>query len=152
MKKAILAIAAAATLAVGFSAPAFAGQSGIILAQGWDDDYYRDAPPPPPPGYRLERRDRDWRPDDGWRRDRHWRDRDRYGDEIISPRRVARMLERRGYAVGDIDLRRGRYFVRATRPSGRRVILIVDARNGRILDEQRAGGPRRTGLTIEINP
>ncbi|KXF76077.1 hypothetical protein ATN84_14275 [Paramesorhizobium deserti] len=141
MKKAILAIAAAATLAIGISAPAFAaGQSNIILAQGWDDDYYRDAPPPPRHYGGYERRDRDWR------------DRDRYRDEIMSPRRVARMLERRGYAVGDIDLRRGRYFVRATRPGGRRVLLIVDARNGRILDEQRAGGPRRSGFSIEINP
>lgn len=148
MKKAILAIAATATLAIGVSAPVFAAeQPHIILAQGWDDDYYRDAPPPPRV-YEMERRDHDWRRDRDWRD----RDRDRYRDEVMSPRRVARTLERRGYAVGDIDLRRGRYFVRATRPNGRRVILVVDARNGRILDEQRAGGPRRTGLTIEINP
>ncbi|RCS23917.1 antifreeze protein [Phyllobacterium salinisoli] len=149
MKKALIAIAAAATLSFSFSAPVFAAErSNIILAQGWDGDY-REAPRPPR-GYEMERRDRDWRPD----RDRDWRpgrDRPRR-DEVMNPRRVARMLESRGYDVGDIDLRRGRYFVRATRPNGRRVMLVVDARSGRILDEQRAGGARRSGFTIEINP
>jgi hypothetical protein len=128
MKKAILAIAAAATLAVGFSAPAF--------AQGWYDDA-----PPPPPRWGHERRDQ--------RRDEWGRERFR----PMGPREVARSLERRGYNVGDIDMRRGTYRVKASR-HGRRVILIVDARSGRILDEQRVGGarPYRTGFTIEVNP
>ncbi|PRD42728.1 antifreeze protein [Phyllobacterium phragmitis] len=131
MKKAILAITA--TLAIGFSAPVFAAeQPNIIMAQGWNDDY-RDTPPPPR-GYEMERRDR------------------RYRGEVISPRRVARMLERRSYEVRDVDLRRSRYFVRAIRPNGRRVMLVVNARNGRILDERRAGGSRRSGFSIEINP
>ncbi|PYE87774.1 antifreeze protein [Phyllobacterium leguminum] len=132
MKKTILAIVAVATLGLG-SAPAF--------AQGW----YDDAPPPPRPygqerGY--ERRDRDW----GRERPRR--------DDFMGPREVARMLERRGYDVGDVDMRRGSYWVKASR-HGRRMIVIVDARSGRILDEQRVGGggrPHRTGFTIEVNP
>lgn len=132
MKKSILAISAAAMLSFGVSAPA--------LAQGW----YDDAPPPRPYGQErgYERRDREW----GRERPRR--------DDVMGPRQVTRMLERRGYDVGDIDMRRGSYFVKASR-HGRRVILIVDARSGRILDEQRVGGggrPHRTGFTIEVNP
>ncbi|WP_420961008.1 antifreeze protein [Brucella sp. IR073] len=134
MKKAVLAIAAATMLGLGISAPA-----APAFAQGW----YDDAPPPPRWGH--ERRDRDWRRD---------RDRDSYGrPRMMGPREIARSLERRGYNVGDIDMRRGTYYVKASR-HGRRLILIVDARDGRILDTQRVGGgrPHRTGFTIEVNP
>ncbi len=58
----------------------------------------------------------------------------------MGPRRIARSLERRGYDVGDMRLNRDTYFVRATRPNGRRVIVMVDAYSGRIVGERRPGG------------
>ncbi|MCO4315592.1 hypothetical protein M8997_000225 [Phyllobacterium sp. 21LDTY02-6] len=81
---------------------------------------------------------------------RHYEDRrDRFG-----PRDVARMLERRGYRVRDVDYERGRYFVRASRRGN--PVLVVVSRDGEILDTRRVGRDRydrnRSGFSIEINP
>ena len=92
----------------------------------------RDRPPRPSPGPRPG-----W--DGGPDRRPGWGD--DYGRrDIMSPRRIARSLERRGYDVGDMRLNRDTYFVRATRPNGRRVIVMVDAYSGRIVGERRPGG------------
>ncbi|TMV05958.1 PepSY domain-containing protein [Brucella haematophila] len=130
MKKAVLAFAALATVATGFATPSLADSSGLrVQVQYYDNnDGYRPRPPrpdapPPPPGYGRP----DRRPD--------WGNRD-----TLRPRDVTRMLERRGYAVGDMRRDRDTYMVRATRPNGRRVIVMVDAFSGRIVGERRPGG------------
>ena len=73
----------------------------------------------------------------------------------LVPRDVARMLERRGYRVRDVNFERGRYFVRAhaavlrywslfrvaakfSKPAAWVVIVIGDR--------------RQNGFSIEINP
>lgn len=124
MKKALLAFAALATVAAaGVATPSLA--DGLrVQVQYYDDGGYR----PPRPGF----------PAPEGRRP-NWGDGHVRGD-IMSPRRVARSLERRGYDVGDINLRRDTYYVRATRPNGRRVVVMVDAFSGRIVGERRAGG------------
>ena len=99
-------------------------------------------PPPPRGGPRPGWDDRDFQPDRGpdWRPDRGPGFNDDYGRRnTLGPRQVARSLHRRGYDVGDIRRDRGTYFVKATRPNGRRVIVVVDAFSGRIIDERRAG-------------
>ncbi|MBN9045794.1 MAG: antifreeze protein [Rhizobiales bacterium] len=127
MKKAVLAFAALATAAAGFAAPALAAENGLLMpVQYYDDGGYRpprrDVPPPPP----------------GWggpaRPGPYWGHRGPVG-----PRDVARMLRSRGYLVGDIRRDHGNYFVRATRPDGRPVIVMIDAFSGRILGERRPG-------------
>ncbi|MBC2887533.1 antifreeze protein [Ochrobactrum sp. CM-21-5] len=125
MRKAVLAFAALATVATGVATPTLAADNGLrVQVQYYDDDGYR--PPRHRPGWDGPDRRPSW--GDGYvRRD------------VMSPRRIARSLERRGYDVGDMRLERGTYFVRATRPSGRRVMLMVDAFNGRIVGERRAG-------------
>ncbi|HCH71058.1 MAG TPA: antifreeze protein [Ochrobactrum sp.] len=131
MKKAVLAFAALATVATGFATPTLAADSGLrVQVQYYDDDGYR--PPRPYPGPRPG-----W--DGGPDRRPGWGD--DYGRrDIMSPRRIARSLERRGYDVGDMRLNRDTYFVRATRPNGRRVIVMVDSYSGRIVGERRPGG------------
>lgn len=65
---------------------------------------------------------------------------DGYGrPETLGPRQISRSLQRRGYDVGDMRRERGAYLVKATRPNGRRVIVVVDAFSGRIIDERRVG-------------
>lgn len=135
MKKAVIAFTALTAVAAGIATPTLAADSGLrVQIQYYDDDGYR--PPRPYPGPRP-----DW---DGPRRDwdgprRGWGN--GYGRrEIMGPRRIARSLERRGYDVGDMRLERDTYFVRATRPSGRRVIVMVDAYSGRIVGERRPRG------------
>ncbi|MCX2699099.1 MULTISPECIES: antifreeze protein [Ochrobactrum] len=134
MKKALLAFAALATIATGVATKSYAANNGLLIqTQYYDDDGYRPPMPPrggPRPGWDG--------PDRGPGRGPGWGD-EAMRREIISPRRIARSLERRGYDVGDIRRDRGAYFVKATRPNGRRVIVVVDAFSGRILDERRAG-------------
>ncbi|MEL4375001.1 antifreeze protein [Brucella cytisi] len=131
MRKAVLAFAALATVATGIATPTLGADSGLrVQIQYYDDDGYR--PPRSYPGPRP-----DW--DGGQDRRPRWGD--DYGRrDIMGPRRIARSLERRGYDVGDMRLNRDTYFVRATRPNGRRVIVMVDAYSGRIVGERRPGG------------
>lgn len=123
MRKSVLAFAALATITTAFAVPSFAASHGAIIEIQWHDRH----------------RDHDRRPDWGNRRP-HW-DRERRRD-TMGPRQIVRSLERRGYAVGDMNRRRDTYRVRATRPRGGRVILTVDAYSGRILDERRIGRGR----------
>jgi len=139
MKKALLAFAALATIATGIATKSYAADNGLLLnAQYYDDDYRPPMPPPPRGGPRPGWDGPDNGPDWGPGRGPGWSD-EGMRRETISPRRVARSLERRGYDVGDIRRDRGAYFVKATRPNGRRVIVVVDAFSGRIIDERRAG-------------
>ncbi|QND53978.1 antifreeze protein [Phyllobacterium sp. 628] len=140
MKKTVLALTATALLITGFAATAKA------------DDFYNRSERPI---YMDDRGDIDGgvlvqdRRFYGERRD------DRYRDQV-GPRQVARMLERRGYRVGDVNFERGRYFVRASR-RGMPVLVIV-SRDGDILDTRPMGGrgyrDRRSdnGFSIEIRP
>ncbi|HMF67599.1 MAG TPA: hypothetical protein VK602_08315 [Phyllobacterium sp.] len=140
MKKTVLALTATALLVTGFAASAMA-----------DSRYYRDDSPAvyldngdSGDGYLVQER----RYDDG----RYYRDdrRERFG-----PRDVARMLERRGFRVRDVNFERGRYFVRAARRGD--PVLVVVSRDGDILETRRMGGDRNrdrreSGFRIEINP
>lgn|GEM_PF-439089 len=145
MKKAVLTFAALATVATGLATPSLAADNGLRVQV----QYYEDGPRPPRPDWDGpdRRPGPDGRPDwdgPGRRPDRDGRpgprpDWGRERRDILGPRQVARTLQRRGYDVGDIRLERGTYFVRATRPSGRRVIVMVDAFSGRIVGERRAG-------------
>ena len=138
MKKPVLALTAAALLVTGFSAPALA-----------DGRYYRDDSPV----IYLDNRDevdgylvQDRRYYDGYRDDRRYR---------FGSRDVARMLERRGYRVRDVNFERGRYFARTTRRG--EPVLVVVSRDGEILETRRVGRDRyydrpKSGLSIEINP
>jgi hypothetical protein len=141
MKKTALAITAAALLITGFASSAVA-----------QERYYRENAPAiyfddgEVDGYAVQ----DRRYYEGERR--YYRDdrRERFG-----PRDVARMLERRGYRVRDVDYERGRYFVRASRRGN--PVLVVVSRDGEILETRRAGGDRyrdrqESGFRIEINP
>lgn len=139
MKKTVLALTATALLVTGFAHSAMA-----------DGRYYRDESPiyidnrGEADGYLVQ----DRRYNDGYHGDRYDR-RDRF-----DRRDVARMLERRGYRVRDVDFERGRYFVRASRRGA--PVLVVVSRRGEILETRRMGGDRyadrRNGLSIEINP
>ncbi|MGH6762413.1 MAG: PepSY domain-containing protein [Phyllobacterium sp.] len=122
MKKTILAVAAAVTMLAGFTAPSMASDTSPMVLN-------------------VDHRDGGW--DNGRHGDRHYRDHRGHRSEIVSPRRVSSMLRHRGYRVGDIDLRRGRYYVKARNHRGHRVKIVVDARSGRILDVDRAGRDRR---------
>lgn len=51
---------------------------------------------------------------------------------ILKPHQISRMMQRRGYKVRSMRYERGSYFVSASKRHGRQVMLIVDARNGRI--------------------
>lgn len=51
---------------------------------------------------------------------------------ILKPQQISRMMQRRGYRVRSIRYERGNYFVSASKRHGRQVMLIVDARSGRI--------------------
>lgn len=129
MKKAILAFAALASVGTAIATPTLAADNGLrVQVQYYDDDY---RPPMPPRGG----------PDRGWDGPNRGPGRhDGYGrPDTLGPRQIARSLQRRGYDVGDMRRDRGEYFVKATRPNGRRVIVVVDAFSGRILDERRAG-------------
>lgn len=138
MKRPLIALTAAAVLITGFASSVFA-----------QERYYRDNSPAiyleqdESDGYLIQDRGRYDRDRSDWRDDR----RERFG-----PRDVARMLERRGYRVRDIDFERGRYFVRASR-RGNPVIVVV-SRRGEILETRRVGRDRdrRSGFSIEINP
>lgn len=147
MKKALLAFAALATIATGVATKSYASENGLLVqAQYYDDDNRSPMPPlprgGPRPGWDGPDRGYDRGPDRGPNRGPGrgpgWND--GYGrPDTLSPRQVSRSLQRRGYDVGDIRRDRGTYFVKATRPNGRRVIVVVDAFNGRIIDERRAG-------------
>lgn len=135
MKKTLLAFAAFATVATCFATSSFADTSGLrVQVQYSDDDGYR-------PDYRRrpDARGPDW--DNDRRPGRHDRDgRSNWGSrDALGPRQITRTLERRGYAVGDIRLERDTYFVRATRPNGQRVIVLLDAYSGRVVGERRPG-------------
>ncbi|OYR07434.1 PepSY domain-containing protein [Brucella thiophenivorans] len=131
MKKALLAFAALATIATGVATKSYAADNGLLIqAQYYDDDYRPPMPPPPRGGPRPGWDGPNNGP--GWGGGYERRD-------TLGPRQVARSLQRRGYDVGDIRRDRGTYFVKATRPNGRRVIVVVDAFSGRIIDERRAG-------------
>ena len=143
MKKAFLAFAALATIATGVATKSYAADNGLLTqAQYYDDDYRPPMPPPPRggprPGWDGPDNGPDWRPDRGPGRGPGWGGGYQRRD-TLGPRQVARSLQRRGYDVGDIRRDRGTYFVKATRPNGRRVIVVVDAFSGRIIDERRAG-------------
>jgi hypothetical protein len=143
MKKTVLALTATALLVTGFATSAMA-----------DGRYYRDSSPAiymdngdGADGYLVQER-RYY--EDGYRDDRRYDRRERFG-----PRDVARMLERRGYRVRDVNFERGRYFVRASRRGA--PVLVVVSRGGDILETRRMGGDRyrdrdRSGFSIEINP
>ena len=138
MKKSVLALTAAALLVTGFSATARA-----------DSRYYRDDSPviyldnrDEVDGYLVQER----RYYDGYRDDRRYR---------FGSRDVARMLERRGYRVRDVDFERGRYYARTTRRG--EPVLVVVSRDGEILETRRVARDRyyerpRNGFNIEINP
>ncbi|MEK1854444.1 MAG: antifreeze protein [Phyllobacterium sp.] len=140
MKKTVLALAATALLVTGFASSAMA-----------DGRYYRDSSPAvyvdddEDDGYLIQ--DRRYY-GDGYRDDRRYY-RDRFG-----PRDVARMLERRGFRVRDVNFERGRYFARTSRRG--EPVLVVVSRDGEILETRRMGGDRyrdrRSGFSIEINP
>lgn len=134
MKKAFLAFAALAAVATGIATTSHAADNGLrVQIQYYDDDGYRPPMPPrggPGPGWGG--------PDRGPGRGPGWGD--GYGrPETLGPRQIARSLQRRGYDVGDMRRERGAYLVKATRPNGRRVIVVVDAFSGRIIDERRVG-------------
>jgi hypothetical protein len=136
MKRPLFALTATALLVTGFASSAMA-----------QERYYRDNAPAvyleqdEPEGYYIQNRDR-------YDRDRRdWRDHRR---ERFGPRDVARMLERRGYRVRNVDFERGRYFARASR-RGNPVIVVV-SRRGEILETRRLDRERRSGFRIEINP
>jgi hypothetical protein len=143
MKKTVLALTAAALLVTGFAASAMADSRyyrADAAAEYLDDSGGAD-------GYFVQER----RYYDGESR-RYYRDdrRERFG-----PRDVARMLERRGFRVRDVDFERGRYFVRAARRGN--PVLVVVSRDGEILETRRMGGDRyrdrrESGFSIEINP
>jgi len=138
MKKAILAFAALATIGTAVATPTLAADNGLRVQV----QYYDDTPPPPRggprPGWDGPDRGYDRGPDRGPGRGPGWGD--GYGrPEILGPRQISRSLQRRGYDVGDMRRDRGAYLVKATRPNGRRVIVVVDAFSGRIIDERRAG-------------
>lgn len=60
-------------------------------------------------------------------------ERPRYHDELISPRRVHRILRRSGFSdVGAIRLRGPNYVVEAVGPRGNLVRVIIDGRSGDI--------------------
>ena len=135
MKKTVLALTAAALLVTGFAASAMADSRyyrADAAAEYLDDSGGAD-------GYFVQER-------------RYYRDdrRERFG-----PRDVARMLERRGFRVRDVNFERGRYFVRAARRGD--PVLVVVSRDGDILETRRMGGDRyrdrrESGFSIEINP
>ena len=143
MKKTILALTATALLVTGFTASAMA-----------DSRYYREESPAvylddsgDANGYLVQEHRYD-----GYRDDRR-----SYRDDRFGPRDVARMLERRGYRVRDVNFERGRYFVRAARRGD--PVLVVVSRRGEILETRRMGGDRyrerdrrESGFRIEINP
>jgi hypothetical protein len=140
MKKTVLALAATALLVTGFATSAMA------------DRYYRDSSPAvfvdddEGDGYLVQ--DRRYY-GDGYRDDR------RYYRERFGPRDVARMLERRGFRVRDVNFERGRYFARTSRRG--EPVLVVVSRDGEILETRRMGGDRyrdrrQSGFSIEINP
>ncbi|PSH64642.1 MULTISPECIES: antifreeze protein [Phyllobacterium] len=143
MKKIVLALTASALLVTGFASSAMA-----------DGRYYREGSPAiymedgvGADGYLVQ--DRRYY-EDGYREDRRYDRRDRFG-----PRDVARMLERRGYRVRDVNFERGRYFVRTSRRGA--PVLVVVSRRGEILETRRMGGDRygdrrQNGFSIEINP
>jgi len=138
MKKAFLAFAALATVATGIATTSHAADNGLrVQVQYYDDDGYRPPMPPrggPRPGWDGPDRGYDRGPGrgPGWG--------DGYGrPETLGPRQISRSLQRRGYDVGDMRRERGAYLVKATRPNGRRVIVVVDAFSGRIIDERRVG-------------
>jgi len=138
MKKALLAFAALATIGTAVATPTLAADNGLRVQV----QYYDDMPPPPRGGPRPDwdgpDRGYDRGPDRGPGRGPGWGD--GYGrPEILGPRQISRSLQRRGYDVGDMRRDRGAYLVKATRPNGRRVIVVVDAFSGRIIDERRAG-------------
>lgn len=123
MKKTVLALTATALLVTGFAASAMADgryyRNSAPAIYVDDDDYEGD-------GYQVqERRYYDNR-DDG----RYYRDR-------FGPRDVARMLERRGFRVRDVNFERGRYFARTSRRG--EPVLVVVSRDGDILETRRMG-------------
>ncbi|MEK1890532.1 MAG: hypothetical protein AAAB35_23800 [Phyllobacterium sp.] len=138
MKKTVLALTSAALLITGFSASALAdsryyGNSAPAIYV--DDEYAAD-------GYQVQ----DRRYYDGYRDDRRYR---------FGSRDVARMLERRGYRVRDVNFERGRYFARTSRRG--EPVLVVVSRDGDILETRRMGRDRyddrrQSGFSIEINP
>lgn len=132
MKQVALALAALATATMTIPTVASAQEAQILNVQ-----YMNDGPPPP--------RGWDHRGPD-YRRGPPPADRGDWGRpsrrDILGPRQISRNLQRRGYAVGDIRLERDTYFVRATRPNGRRAIVMVDAYTGRIVGERPVGRPR----------
>ena len=67
----------------------------------------------------------------GWSHDR-WES-PRYYDELISPRRMHRILRRNGFSdIGSIRLRGPNYIAEAVGPRGNFVRVIVDGRSGDI--------------------
>lgn len=136
MKSAILAFATLATMSIATVGPSLAAERGSVVQvqSGWDDAQgARPRHDQRRPGF------------DGGQYGR----RDMGRQDVVSPRRVAGMLERRGFTVRDIRMDRGTYFVRAVRPNGRRVMLTIDARSGQIISERRIDGARRTGYGFD---
>lgn len=81
---------------------------------------------------------RDHRPDHHRWGGRGWDRRD-----MVSERRIARIVHREGFAeIDDIRLRRDRYIVHATRPNGALFRLLLDAYDGRLLTRERIGWSR----------
>ena len=70
--------------------------------------------------------------------DHRWRDRDHRQQRTLSPQEVRRILRGKGYRqINYVDRRGNVYQVRATTERGRRVGLVVNARNGVILNRHR---------------
>lgn len=71
------------------------------------------------------------------------RDHGRYHDDVLSERRIARMVFRSGFAeIENIRLRGDRYVVRAVRPNGAVFRVVFDAYDGEILARERIGWSR----------
>lgn len=70
--------------------------------------------------------------------DHRWRDRDYRPQRTLSPQEVRRILRDKGYRqINYVDRRGNIYQVRATTERGRRVGLVINARNGAILNRYR---------------
>ena len=115
-----LAAGAIALSAVAFTAPAQADASFSFSIYGPNGGVTLGAGDP---RYAHYDRDRNWRRD------------------TLSPKQVQRVLRRKGFSHIDIvDRERRAYKVRATDYRGRRVALVVSARDGDILSWRRARG------------
>ncbi|MGU3577126.1 PepSY domain-containing protein [Brucellaceae bacterium C25G] len=122
MKKALITLAALATIVTGLSLPsaASASEQAIQVHSSWND-------------HGRNNHHHDHR---GWKKPGH-----KNRHQMMNPGEVRRMLHRQGYRTHDIRQQRGDYYVRAQNHKGRQVMLIVNARNGKIIGQRYIGRP-----------